>query len=137
MIVKALTTDGDFILWDNVKSGIRFTYKDKFYAEPPLTVTEDDDPSQLEKWIENTVSGKEKSGIPKPENPCYLNASLGLRAEDMPERRRIFFFGKITGSERFCYKLITFIRDNVEYWLYTENPVYICSDEGKTIETIK
>ena len=45
--------------------------------------------------------------------------------------------GKRYDDEKFCYKKVCFKHKGVHHMMMTEYPVYVCTDQGKTIETIK
>lgn len=145
MIVKMQQSDGTFRLFDEVQQLI-YTKPNTFLMCPPLTCKEN--PRKLENFIENLISSATtnvKVGVPtelaanedlpSPEPERHIKV-LSVHQDDLPNDRKIYFNGEI-GVEKYCFKYACFVQHGVERWIYTDSPIYVCSDAGKTIEVIK
>lgn len=144
MIVKMRQSDGTFRLFDEVK-GLQYTAPNTYLPAPAKHLKEDY--AKLESWIEKIVAGGMKTGFPDdmekdpdaPVMPEKHNLVMGVRQCDLAEDRKIYFtgeFGDLQASKH-CFKFVVFMREDVEVWIYTDEPVYICNDYGKTIEVIR
>lgn len=147
MIVKARTARGSFVMYDDVQ-GIEFTEPNKFYARPPEYCCPDSDTDSgksgrrnLEEFIENLVANYEPISNDHRDEIKKKSHTISIDLTDdgilTHCGRKIIFIGSVGNVEQFCFKLTTFMRKQKEYWIFSEYPVYICDDNGKTIEVVK
>jgi len=69
--------------------------------------------------------------------PCNLGAVQFYKTTESASKFMNVFFGNRHKDERFCMKRISFIGSDTEYCIYTEFPVFVCTNDGKTVEKIK
>ncbi len=143
MIIKAQGSDGSFMLFDNVRD-VRFTDINKFYPSPPYGMTTNF--NDFKNWVEK-IASSEKIEYRTDDGFKPFDQFLGLNVDDLPDDQKILFLGSVPIApneirpdepihEKYCFKIVSFVRGNCEYILYTEHRVYICSDTGKTIEIV-
>lgn len=144
MIVKMQQSDGTFRLFDEVQQLI-YTKPNTYLMCPPMPCKAS--PQKLERFIEGLISSAtsnvqtgvpkemdiDEDAIPLPERHIQV---LGVQQNDLPSGRKIYFNGEI-GEDKYCFKYACFIQHDEEMWIYTDAPIYICNDSGKTIEVIK
>ena len=160
MLIKIQHKDGSFLLKDHIR-GVRYSANSTYFPQPPLM----NNYAELEKFIESTISKPQKTEVGVIEDCSivgvrqedlgedrkiicigdihYRSVSDNVDATFNPpsilEAIKATKELKIaTGpKEEFCYKLISFMQGKTEYIIYTNEPVYICSDEGRTIEIVR
>ena len=68
----------------------------------------------------------------------YDSAVWQCVPENTPcEKHKRVWIGRTYANEKFSVKRLSFVSDETHYEVATECPVYICDDNGKTIERIK
>lgn len=133
MIIKMIQSDGSVRLFDRVLSPALHSGHHIQYPFPPTYLSKE--PEKLHKWIEERVA--------RPSKNHTRDLVLGVSAEELPISRKVYFSGSFEDyaeneePNRFGYKLLGFLRDKEEIWIYSEHPIYICNDEGKTIDVVK
>jgi hypothetical protein len=134
MIIKFDRGDGTFHLFKVINSSVVFTGPNTFLRALSQAET-------LPEYFDSFIPGNEKmkgvhseneEGVRVPEkNIIFYNTT-----DFMPSHINIFM-GKRYLDERFCMRRVSFHTNETEYCIYTEYPVYICDENGKTIEKLK
>jgi hypothetical protein len=117
MILKFKDGDTSFRLFDNVKN-IGYTAENTYL---PACTEKETILQYFDSMAESTVR-RVKTFIDSPNSPSdFIRVYMG-------ERR---------ANEQFNIKNVYFTQNDIGYCVYTEYPVYVCNDDGKTIDTIK
>ena len=132
MLVKMTQKDGSFIMFDEVKR-IQISDPNTFYPSPPVSCFHYE---ELEKFLSKTINPDTQLNS-EDYRDVKIDVAIGVADEEVPEKRKILFSGVISENERMCFRIVKFVHDDTNYILYTQHPVYICSDAGKTIEVVR
>ena len=130
MIIKVMGTEGDFTLYENVKS-VKYTNPNKDVECPQV---EFDDFS----WDMYLANNGENGKLSKSSHEeRYLLGNRHLADDRIIHY--VNFEGKLNVREDTTdpFKIVSFILDSVEYVIVTNLPVYICDNRGKTLETVQ
>lgn len=132
MIVKVEMADHRFQMFDNIKS-VAFTKPNTYCPTPPEECFKSD--KKLESFIQDVLADTE--AMEDLDGPKPVNRFLGVMQDDLPGDRKILFAGQMTDDEKHSFKAMTFMQGNTEVWIYSQFPVYVCDDKGKTVEIVK
>lgn len=148
MILKVELTDQSVRLFDDVEK-LKFTNSGTYAVSPSLHDI-DYDTEKLVEFIKLQFSlgsreilrqdrhtGESSGACLRPNYDNKPNHDCTLEIWSQEVAAYLMFVGSCSEAEKFSFKKVSFVHKTKEYYLYTDRPVYVCNDAGKTIEVIK